>query len=472
MRLRIPAIIIFLVLPACSFSLGVKVTGYAGGNRSEIIRVYSYSDPVTGRERAIQTLIPGDDGSFSFELDNEGVNEYFIRNGVNDNHFFIDGSNNVELVLYPYTSLTPREKQDPFFEYIDVHAATRGAADLNNMILRFEDKYLEASNKLASLLHAGNDKNQREMVVRSLENFAVNGENPFFDSWVRFRVAALRISAVYDRNNQREIISSVEDLFDPGNRACTEFIRGLFSTYLRNLTLKPGGEIIRKSIEGGFSALPVINFAKSDSLVSNSRMLEYIIIENFYKEYYSNYFNREGIYSMIRWLGMNAVYEYSRELAGKIRDIAGRFAEGSPLPLFQLAGPGGEEYGPLSFRGKFLLISFAQSGSFTTLSEYNLIAKWKDQYSDHLEVVTILCDNDYKKGLAGMSEKGFDWIMLDGSGNEDIIALYDVTYFPSFILADPEGNIIKAPAPFPSENLFRILLEKLQPYLLDDIRKR
>lgn len=454
------------------FAGEVVVSGYAGGNMSDIIRVYSFTDPFSGREKELQTLFPAADGKFRILLDNEGVGEYFIRNGAHDNHFFIDGSTNIDLVLAPYKRLTGAEIQNPFFEYVTIHAASRADDDLNNMIRRFENLYLEAAGRISSIIESGARPGEKDSIIESLGETADRGKHYFFDTWVIYRTAGLKLSGINDPGRRDDILLQVEELFDPASRSCTGFIENHYSHFMRELASGREGDIVRRTLEAGNTARPLVDFASSSTGINYRPLAEYIIIMNLYLEFYSNYFNSKDIFPLIIWFSTSAESGSCRDLSQIISERLGRFLPGAPVPDFSLTNPAGDISTPASWKGKFLLLSFARSDSYTTLSEYNLLVRWKEQYGEYLEIITILCDDDFTSGSAKMSANGYKWLMLDGSGNEKLTSLYEVRFFPTFFLADPAGKFIRAPAPFPSENLMQVFQEKLQPYLLDNIRNR
>ena len=450
----------------------VVVSGYAGGNSSDMIYVYTWTDPVTWRESQIAILKPGEDGRFSLTIDNAGVKEYVIRNGVHDNHFFIDGLNPLDLVLVPYRPLTQADKENPFFSYTSVLAASTNEGDLNNLIRRFENRYLEASGMITTIFIEGGKSTERESVLKLLEDSLDTANIPFLDSWVKYRIAGLKLSGINDPDMRKKVLLELEDSFDEGNRSCNSFIEEHFAHFLRDMASGQGGSAVRETLERGGTAAPLAELAASVTGITEKHLLEYIVIMNLYFEYYSNYFNKEDVFRLLSWMGSNAVTIQGRLLAETLSEKLGRFVAGAPLPGFNLAGPDGDLYSPASWDGKFILLSFGRSDSYSTISEYNLLVRWQVQYGDYLEIVTILCDDDYETGVLKMSDNGFKWLMLDGSGRNELSSLYEVRFFPAFFLADHTGRIIRAPAPFPSENLMQVLQEKLQPYLLDDIRKR
>ncbi|MEZ4999769.1 MAG: hypothetical protein R2744_06505 [Bacteroidales bacterium] len=466
--MRIVLLLLTLSLVAINGrSSEIKISGVAGGNSDSPVTLYRFSDPVSLQKVPVASTIPGGDGRFIFLVENRGVNEYFIINGIHENHFFVDGSNDINLVLHPYEGIPPEEKQNPFFEAVFVYAGSTVEDDFNNLIIGIENQYRDA---IESLVEGGDAVlNIEPATAISTQTRGSEESIEFLENWIRYREASLYISGTRDKVKRGEIIRSVEKWFDPSNRSCTELVNDLLGNFLREMSVADGGAVVRRTIELGSSAVPLREFASDLSGYSNPRLIEYVLVMNLYRENFSNYFDREGIVELLGWMMRESIFEYTRNLAGILEEKISRFTTGSPLPPFSLKGPDGEEFTQISWRGKFLLLSFGRSDSWMTASEYNILSEWKARYSEYLEIVTILCDDDFVAGCRVMAGSGYDWLMLDGSGNSNITQLYDVRFFPSFCLADPDGNILISPAPFPSENLLQVLLEKLRPYLLDHL---
>jgi len=85
--------------------------------------------------------------------------------------------------------------------------------------------------------------------------------------------------------------------------------------------------------------------------------------------------------------------------------------------------------------------------------EMGIIKMWQNKYTNDIQIVTILADDDFPTGLAKLRNNGFSWIFLDGSKKDDLEFVYDIKMYPSFILLDRAGRIIADPSSYPSEEL-------------------
>jgi hypothetical protein len=57
-----------------------------------------------------------------------------------------------------------------------------------------------------------------------------------------------------------------------------------------------------------------------------------------------------------------------------------------------------------------------------------------------------------------MTEKEYPWTILHYNEDMNVLDDYDARTFPTFIVIDDDGLIVKYPAPRPSENVERLLM--------------
>ena len=58
------------------------------------------------------------------------------------------------------------------------------------------------------------------------------------------------------------------------------------------------------------------------------------------------------------------------------------------------------------------------------------------------------------------------WTVLHYNGNLELLESYDASTYPYFVLIDDKGNIIRCPAPSPSENIQKLFELNLEPGLV------
>lgn len=469
------SISLLLLLPAL-FCTGqttaeeLVITGYAGGNHDSRILLYRYADPVSRHEHFVAVTQPDSSGRFSFTLENSGITHYFIRNGKHDNHFFAGDSSGIDIICYPYEPLSQSVVSDPFFTFERIAAADKNSCSINNLISALEEKY-----ETALLRQSGQQQTKTEQLL-SGDLFYVTGcpdiaDHPFVIAWSRFREASLRVAHMVNMEPRRETFREYDNYFDPANGAATELVTALYTGFLRELLTLDGGDIIAGVLEEGENPALMIDIAISETGLGRESA-EYILLDNLYREFFDSRFDRVDVASVTAWFVKNGASDNIRKTATSLHDLMRGVLPGGELPRFMLKGSDGENYSPESFSGKHLLLVFLDTRSFISWPEVELLQKNITPYVNYLEIVAVLCDPDFDKAQSSMKSRGYNWLMLDASVDYGLQSAFNTRPLPLFVLAGPEYQVISRPAPWPSENLFKLIGTTLQPYLLNDVGNR
>ncbi len=127
---------------------------------------------------------------------------------------------------------------------------------------------------------------------------------------------------------------------------------------------------------------------------------------------------------------------------------------GTPAPPISLIGTDGRKYTLDDFKGKIVYLDFWMVGCGPCYSEFRSLPELKEAYKDYLdkiEFVTVICNDPSKEvWLDLISKHKLDHelnTMLDVEGSN---SLYNINSFPTYILIDAEGRLVKYGAPRPS----------------------
>lgn len=113
-------------------------------------------------------------------------------------------------------------------------------------------------------------------------------------------------------------------------------------------------------------------------------------------------------------------------------------------PDFALTNDAGERIALSSLRGKYVVLDFWGTWCGWCIKGIPEMKKMYSKYSSRLEVVGIACGDKEDVWKKSIKEYGLEWtnlIMLDGDVN--VPELYSVKGFPTKVVIDPQGNIVK-----------------------------
>ncbi len=129
--------------------------------------------------------------------------------------------------------------------------------------------------------------------------------------------------------------------------------------------------------------------------------------------------------------------------------VAGR-VEGAKLasvgaPCPRLAGDDmeGKPFDIKDCCGKYVILDFWGTWCGACLQGMPAMRAFRDKYADKLMIVGIANDKDKVQVRECMRKNGMDWInLMQGKGEDDFVATFNVQGFPTKIVLDPRGTIV------------------------------
>lgn len=140
---------------------------------------------------------------------------------------------------------------------------------------------------------------------------------------------------------------------------------------------------------------------------------------------------------------------------------------GNPSPTFTYENHKGGETSLESLKGKYVYLDIWATWCGPCLRQIPALKEVEEDYKDkNIHFVSISIDTEaaYDKWKKMVTEKDLGGIQLiaDNAWNSEFIQDYAINGIPRFILLDPQGNIVSADAPRPTDPALRELFENLK----------
>ncbi len=130
--------------------------------------------------------------------------------------------------------------------------------------------------------------------------------------------------------------------------------------------------------------------------------------------------------------------EEAREAATK------RCVEGAEAPDFTVIDPSGKEIKLSSLRGKALVLDFWGSWCVWCIKGIPDMKAAYKKYSKKVEFLSIACNDTDEKWRAALEEQKMPWLQaINGTEKNDVSVLYGISGYPTKIIIDAEGKIVK-----------------------------
>ncbi len=134
--------------------------------------------------------------------------------------------------------------------------------------------------------------------------------------------------------------------------------------------------------------------------------------------------------------------------------------KGNIAPNFIAVDKSGEEFSLASFKGKFIIIDVWASWCAPCKRESPFFEKYALQFKDqNITFLSLSIDQDKVKWKASILDKKTTAQQLIIANKNKFGKAYNIESIPRFILIDPNGKLINAEMPFPSQNAFEILIQ-------------
>ena len=118
-------------------------------------------------------------------------------------------------------------------------------------------------------------------------------------------------------------------------------------------------------------------------------------------------------------------------------------SEGSPAPDFTLKDLQGRDISLSSLRGKYVVLDFWGSWCGWCVKGIPDMKACYAKYKDRMEILGIDCRDTREEWKAAVEQHALPWLHVYNEGTPDVARLYAVQGYPTKIVVDPEGTILK-----------------------------
>ena len=117
--------------------------------------------------------------------------------------------------------------------------------------------------------------------------------------------------------------------------------------------------------------------------------------------------------------------------------------EGNLAPDFTLTDINGNKLTLSSLRGKYVILDFWGSWCGWCIKGMPEMKKYYEKYRDRMEILGIACNDKEPKWKAAVEKHQLPWLHVLNGTPDDVTAQYNITGYPTKIVLDSEGRILK-----------------------------
>ncbi|PWN64257.1 thioredoxin-like domain-containing protein [Chryseobacterium viscerum] len=302
---------------------------------------------------------------------------------------------------------------------------------------------------------------------RILNGFTNPENNALSEDYKAYRKKLMAVEYLNEINNYRKMTSWADSKFAPPKEFLNELNKNisnpdqLLSKNDNYLQYKLDQMLTEKE---QLSNADSILFIKIDQL-PKGRMKDQLLSKHLLKnmDLQTDSIARTKLFSAE--IGNVDNIDYKNMLHAKLEQI-NRSQKGAPFPDMKLLQDNGSFQNLSKYKGKYVVIDLWASWCGPCKQIRPVFEKRSYQYRNYknIQFISISLDEDKSKWQNYLKTKPSNVPQYWLTNAIQFMNTYKILYIPRFIIIDPEGKIFNFDSPFPDEDNFVEILDKLKKY--------
>lgn len=452
-------IAIFILILLSGSTLKAEMTSVSGkiiNGKGMTIRLMSYADQVSYLRKTLASAQIGEDETFSFTIENNTTKYVWLDIEFQQAELFIQPgqSYEIEIEMKNFASSNSNYNRTS----LPIKIVKDDADNLNLYIQDFNQLYNDFMLSYVENARSRSSSNMFDTFINAIDLRFQKAVNPYFQDYMRYKTASMQL---FLRMKSRDNIGLEYFTGKPVLYENIEYM-DFFHLYFEKYFIA-GGKYFNYTktanlVNGNTSSADILDSLKADPVLKDAELRELILVDGLKDLFNVSGFNRNRITLLLDEIYMNSNYAEIRKLATNVMARLKRLQPGSPAPDFSLSGLNdGKKYQLSDFKGKYVYLAFFKSDDPACQSELGLITDVYNEFKNKVNFVAVSVDKDPVRLIEYLKKADLPWLVLLNGDNPELLEDYDAILYPCFILINDKGQIVKYPAPSPSENLKKLL---------------
>lgn len=418
-------------------------------------------DYISDTDQPLTSVTVGSDGQFEARFGIIEPTLITLELGVYSCLLFVEPGQKLRIGLPPRLDQTEAERLNPFFEPVEVRLRPVGEDSLsvNAYISRFDRNFERCVDSVMRAMQRLSSNPPVSIMREAIASFATEDAPAYVVGYKQYRLGlydyltgnmrSQQLSDTYFRN--RPVLHN--------NPAYMELFNLVYDRYFVFHGRTEKGKQIYDAISVRRSYTELCQVLAQNDNLGQDTLRELVILKNLHDEFFSSNFSRSALTAILDSLYHQTRIPEHAAIATLIRERVTRLLPGFIPYSFTLEDQAGKLRSLRDFRGKYVLLAFCTTASYTCIQEFALLQRLLETYGEHLEVVCICADDSYDAMTRYVNLSGYKWPFLFYGRHPKIIREYDIRAYPTYFLLDADGRVSLSPAPSPQENLDLLLLK-------------
>lgn len=443
------------------FSLGLsgtyaqsvtEITGYAPAYIGKEVELYEISDFITLREERIASTTVKADSTFSLVFNLDETRKLILKSANNKANLFANPGAKYEVFL---PEKNKYDAYNPSGNFIELSFFNLDKKDINYKILEFN----RWNDEFIARYYTKNNADSKYFVAR-LDTFKMDVEkyyqadtiDRYFNYHRRYTIAKLDDLRFMGSRNQYEkydfYIKSTPVYYQ--NEVYMSYINHFYEKLLPRINSELNNLVYLGILKSSPSA---INRALSReyTLSKQYKLRELIMLKTLSECFYEKDYPQTNILTILDSVSKFGLYPENRIVAQNIHFRLTELSQGSKAPDFLLKSEN-KDLTLQSFSKKYLYLFFVDPTSLDNTKQMNLLKPIYERYKEIANFVMVYKEKpDGSTDLAKLKNE-YPWTVVSSKESNSVFKNYNVVNYPYYVLIDPFGYVINAPALGPVPN--------------------
>ncbi|MCC6701280.1 MAG: hypothetical protein IT221_07135 [Fluviicola sp.] len=277
--------------------------------------------------------------------------------------------------------------------------------------------------------------------------------NTYFNYHRRFTIAKIDDLRFLGSRNQYEkydfYIKNTPVVYE--SEAYMEYIKHYYDKFMPRVNMNTNNKVYLALLKSS-PTLIMRALASEYTMQHNFKLREMMMIKILSESFYDKEYPQTNILTVLDSLQKKSAFEGNRIIAENIYKRLTELTAGGKAPDFTVVD-NGTVHDLQKYKGKFLYVFFVKPGTPEINKQLDLLVPIFHRYSKNIQFLMVIRDDGTSKPDELKTMKAaYPWESVVVGSNHSILTNYQIVTYPIYILIDPIGYVVAAPALGPLPN--------------------
>ncbi len=429
----------------------VTISGFAPAYIGKQIEVNQIEDYLSMVETPIAQTTVQKDSTFEVTFYCSEIQKVNIKAHLNKSVLYIQPSSNYSIYIPEKDDYNP---YNPNGNKIELTFLDLDSTDINYKILQFQrwqDEYIGEYYYLKSTKPVEFSK-KIDAFKQYVSSYYEKDTSQFFKTYVKFSVAGLdNIQFAVERNRYEKFDFYLKN--EPiayKNDAYMNYVATFYEKMMPRFSMEVNNRVYLGLLKS--SPTLIMRALGNEITLKNIRLREIIMVKFLTEEFYSSDLPQTNILTVLDSVANHPLFKANAIIAKNLMARLTELVSGGKAPDFVVKNAKNELKTINDYKKKYIYIHFYNPESQASYVELEPLLKLHERFKNQIHFITIYPEKTYDLKTIESNIKPIQWDQFSVPINHRILESYKIVQYPSYVLIDPNGYIVSAPALGPIPN--------------------